>query len=141
MNLYPGVFQGGMARHLADLEARVTVPLIERVRALRKRFPGKPIVVTEYGAGGIRGLRGDARLTEDHQAAYIRAAWQAIANAPGVAGGVLWCWADYYHRLMGPRGLAFWSPHGPYGVVTVDRRPKRSLAELARLYGGSADEE
>ncbi len=142
-NLYPGVFHGEIAHHLADMAAQVTVPLVERLCALRHCFPGKLLVVIEYGACGIPGLHGDARLTEDHQAAYVRAAWQAIVDTPGVAGGVLWSWADYYHRLdfAGPGGSALRSPQGPYGVVTVDRRPKRSLIELAQLYGGIADGE
>ena len=99
----------------------------------------KPVVVTEFGTHGIAGLHGDARFSEDYQAAYIAAVWQAITAVPGMVGGVLWCWADYYHRrgFFGTgKGAMLQSPYGPYGVVTVDRKPKRGLAALTRLYGG-----
>jgi beta-glucuronidase len=42
-------------------------------------------------------VHGDTAFMEEYQAACIEAAWRAIVDA-GVAGGVLWCWANYYHR-------------------------------------------
>jgi hypothetical protein len=52
------------------------------------------------------------------------------------SGGVLWCWADYYHR----RTFVQYAVFGPYGVVTVDRRPKLALRALAKMYGGKVTE-
>jgi hypothetical protein len=49
---------------------------------------------------------------------------------------VLWSWADYYHR----RSFVQYAVFGPYGVVTVDRRPKAALRALADMYGGKLAE-
>ena len=35
------------------------------------------------------------------------------------------------------RHLITYNDYGPYGVVTVDRKPKKSLEALTRMYGGS----
>jgi hypothetical protein len=53
-----------------------------------------------------------------------------------VSGGVLWSWADYYHH----RTFIQYAVFGPYGVLTVDRRPKAALRVLAEMYGGSVAE-
>ena len=76
--------RGGHRRHICA--ARLTA------------FPDKPLVITEFGAVGIPGMHGDVASTEDFQADYIRTVWAAISAVPEVSGGVLWSWADYYHR-------------------------------------------
>jgi beta-galactosidase/beta-glucuronidase len=138
VNLYHGLFHGDLAQHIADMDARVRQPTEEQLRRVTGYVGDKPVAVTEFGTHGIHGLRGDARFSEDYQAAYIEAVWQAIAHVPGVVGGVLWCWADYFHRrdfFGSGKGQMLQSPYGPYGVVTVDRQPKESLRALARMYG------
>ncbi len=135
VNTYLGIFTPERPRRIAEFPAKVTEPTAAHLRAWREHFRGKPILVTEFGGQGIRGVRGDTAFTEDYQAAYIEAVWQAIVDA-GIAGGVLWCWADYYHR----RDFITYAPYGPYGVVTVDRKAKASLKTLARMFGGEVDE-
>ena len=137
-NLYFGLFSEALAHHIADMPALVTQPTREHLLAVKDAFGDKPLVVTEFGTHGIHGLHGDVRFSEDYQAAYIQAAWDAFMAVPEVAGGVLWCWADYYHRrgFFGTGGAMYQAPFGPYGVVTVDHAEKRSLAQLARMYGG-----
>jgi beta-glucuronidase len=99
-------------------------------------FPNKPVLVTEYGTRGVPGLHGDMAYTEEHQAALNEAVWRAILDCTECSGGVLWCWADYYHR----RTFNDNGPFGCFGVVTVDRRPKVALSALARMYGGKLNE-
>ena len=137
INIYFGLF-ASLAHHIEEFDSLVRRPSEEQLRRIREQCPDKPIIVTEFGTHGISGLRGNARFTEDYQAAYIRAMWDAISNVPDVTGGVLWCWADYFHRrnFIGYDGRMLQSPYGPYGVVTIDRRAKRSLFELAHIYGG-----
>jgi len=77
-------------------------------------------------------MHGDVYFTEEFQAAYIEKVWKAIQESEGISGGVLWCWADYYHR----KHFTNYAVYGPYGVVTVDRKPKKGLEALARMYGG-----
>jgi beta-glucuronidase len=135
VNVYHGVFHGPVALHAAALEERVTRPSEAYLRRQLAAFPDKPLLVTEYGTRGVRGLRGDMAYTEDFQAALNEAAWRAVRNCPEVSGGVLWCWADYHHR----RTFNDNGPFGSFGVVTVDRRPKAALRALARMYGGRVD--
>jgi hypothetical protein len=73
--------------------------------------------------------------SEDFQAACMQATWRAIRNCEEASGGVLWSWADYYHR----RSFVQYAVFGPYGAVTVDRRPKAALTTLTRMYGGEED--
>lgn len=135
VNTYLGIFTPEKPHRITEFPAKVTEPTAAHLRAWREHFQDKPILVTEFGGQGIRGVRGDTAFTEDYQAAYIEAVWQAIVDA-GIAGGVLWCWADYYHR----RDFITYAPYGPYGVVTVDRQAKVSLTSLAQMFGGKADE-
>ena len=55
---------------------------------------------------------------------------------PKVSGGVLWSWADYYHR----RHFQANGQYGAFGAVTIDRRPKAALKVLAEMYGAAFKE-
>ncbi|MFB3789394.1 MAG: glycoside hydrolase family 2 protein [bacterium] len=133
INVYQGQFGGEIASHIGELEERVHQASVEYIQRQLASFPGKPMIVTEYGTRGVPGVHGDAPYTEEFQAAFIQAAWQAIQDCHEVSGGVLWCWADYYHR----REFIQYAVFGPYGVVTVDRHPKAALRTLAAMYGGT----
>ena len=135
INVYIGVFGPDISLHARDLDERVTRPAAEYIRRELAAFPNKPVLVTEYGTRGVPGLHGDMAYTEDHQAALNEAAWLAIRGCAECSGGILWCWADYYHR----RTFNDNGPFGCFGVVTVDRRPKAALSGLARMYGGKLD--
>jgi beta-glucuronidase len=136
VNIYRGQFSEPVAHHIGELDELVRKASETAIRRQMAAFPDKPLVVTEFGTRGVPGIHGDIDYTEDFQAAFIRSAWQAIRNVEGVSGGVLWCWADYFHR----RDFIQYAPYGPYGVVTVDRKPKAALRALAEMYGGSVDE-
>ncbi len=90
------------------------------------------MIVSEFGTRGILAVHGDVDYSADFQAAYIQSVWKAITSFDDLSGGVLWCWADYYHR----RNLILYAPFGPYGVVTVDRQVKPALRALTEMYGG-----
>jgi hypothetical protein len=141
VNLYPGTFAdldpASGAFHIADMESRVAGPMAQQLREVCSLYPSKPVLVTEYGARSITGMHGDAPCTEEHHSAYIEAVWRGIRASPGVAGGVLWSWADYYHQRDFV-GLTSPMPFGPFGVVTGNRKPKLPLQALARIYAGSA---
>jgi len=132
VNVYQGSLAGKLAHHLGELDERVTGPSEEFIRRQLAALPDKPLLITEFGARGVPGIHGDVVYSEDFQAACIQAAWKAIQNCEEASGGVLWSWADYYHR----RTLVQYAVFGPYGVVTVDRRPKAALTALTRMYKG-----
>jgi beta-glucuronidase len=123
---------GKLASHASQFEELVTGPSEEYLRRQLAAWPGKPVLVTEFGARGVPGVHGDISYSEDFQASLIQATWRAIQKCDEVSGGVLWSWADYYHR----RTFVQYAVFGPYGVVTVDRRPKAALRALADMYGG-----
>ena len=137
VNVYMSVFGRDICLHASDLGERVTRPGAEYIRRQLAAFPNKPVLVTEYGTRGVPGLHGDMAYTEDHQTALNEAAWRGIQDCAECSGGILWCWADYYHR----RTFNDNGPFGCFGVVTVDRRSKAALAALARMYGGKITEE
>ena len=132
-NMYPGSLVPPLADQVRSArrparQAGGGVPPRKQLAA----FPDKPLLVTEFGAMGYHGTHGDAVSTEDFQARYIGKVWDAIAGNSDVAGGVLWSWADYYHR----RHFQALGAFGPFGVVTVDRQPKEALKALSHAYGG-----
>ena len=132
-NIYYGVFSGEKCPHFAQLDSLVRLPSQRHIEEQRRHFD-KPIIITEFGTRGIKGICGDVHYSEDFQGRYIEKVWEAINNVPDVAGGVLWCWADYHHR----RELIDYAVFGPYGVVTTDRKAKKSLESFAKIFGGSA---
>jgi beta-glucuronidase len=131
-NMYEGSLMGTIAEHRDQLEERARRPSEAHLRRQLAAFPDKPLMIAEFGAVGIPGMRGDVAATEDFQAAYVRSVWAAISAVPEVSGGVLWSWADYYHR----RPFQANGPFGAFGAVTVDRRPKAALGALAEMFGG-----
>ncbi len=120
------------ARTVADLAA-VQATLSRQLDELHRRFPDKPILITEYGGIGLAGHHGDVPWSEEFYAATIRAHWETFAAQPWVVGALLWCWQDY---PLHPNRVR-WYPLGHYGVVTVDRRPKAAAATMAELFAGA----
>ena len=114
------------------MEARVHAPTREALEEIAGHFPGKPILLSEFGTIGIPGTGGDTRFSEDYQAAYVASVWQAVRDEPDVCGGVVWSWADYRHR----RGFTNDYPafFGPFGLVTLDRKPKKALGSLSEMW-------
>ena len=136
VNMYYGTLHPPLANHIRELADLVTKPSEDYIKQQLAAFPDKPLLITEFGTRGVPGVHGDMAYSEDLQAAAIQAAWKAIENSDELSGGVLWCWADYYHR----RTFVQYAVFGPYGVVTVDRRPKAALRALAKMYGGKVVE-
>ncbi len=132
VNLYFGMWDGPVARDLAEIEERVYEPTRQGLAELARFFDDKPILLTEFGTIGIPGSGGDLRFSEDYQAAYVSAVWRAVEAVPEVSGGVVWCWADYRHR----HGFTneFPTYFGPFGIVTFDRKPKKAHAALRALW-------
>lgn len=119
--------------HINQIDSVAYIPLAKDLAFYRSYFGNKPIVMTEFGRQGIKNIHGDISYSEEYQAAYIESMWKALRENPTISGGILWTWADYFHELH----FALTTSYAPYGVVTGDRKPKKSLEALARMYGGS----
>ena len=133
VNKYNGLGGKNASRHISQIDSFGRKTFKEELLLHRKYAGNKPLLLTEFGCQSIKNIHGDVFFSEEFQAAYIEKIWDAIRSTPGVPGGILWCWADYYHR----KHFINYAVYGPYGVVTVDRKPKKSLESLARMFGGS----
>ena len=129
-NKYNGL---DVSRHIAQIDSFGYKRTAEDLALYRSFYGNKPILMTEFGCQSIKNIYGDVYFSEDFQAAYIERIWDAIQANRGISGGILWCWADYYHRKY----FINYAVYGPYGVVTIDRQPKKALEALARMYGSS----
>jgi hypothetical protein len=126
------MWDGEVAQNLGEIDARVFTPTRDSLNEIVKLFPGKPVLLTEFGTIGIPGSGGDLRFSEDYQAAYLAAVWRAVDAVPDVSGGAVWSWADYRHRVGFTND--FPAAFGPFGLVTLDRRPKKALATMHELW-------
>lgn len=129
-NVYYGLHNGEVARRMSQIRKLVYEPTKRHLQEHAAAFPGKPVVVAEFGMRSIYGLSGTTDYTEEFHAAYLDAVLRAMSEVKEVAGGMLWSWADYRHR----RDMIQYAPFGPYGVVTLDRKPKRALQVMAKWY-------
>ncbi|NLX41966.1 MAG: GNAT family N-acetyltransferase, partial [Chloroflexi bacterium] len=131
VNAYPSLNRRGLdGETFYDLE-HSTQWWRQHLADLHRRYPERPILVTEFGYAALEGSQGGA-LGEDLQAQAI-AAELAGMDAPWVCGALVWCWADHAWPANVFRychGLAV----SPYGVVNRARHPKRALASVRDLF-------
>jgi beta-glucuronidase len=92
---------------------------------------GKPILVAEFGADALAGQHAsyDQLFTEEYQASFIRAYWQAITAHPAVVGGHIWAFADFRTAQHGRRVV-----HNLKGVFTRTREPKLAAWAVRELW-------
>ena len=93
-------------------------------------------MMSEYGYVCVRGIHGnetEGRFTEDFGATFLKEKIRIFKSNPNMRGLVIWCWADYRHRrgfIGSPFGMHLNATYGPYGLVTMDRKPKEKLLGL-----------
>lgn len=115
----------------------------ERLRELHGRYPDLPILLSEFGAGAVRGrhesdgpyaaprIPPGRTFSEEHQAALLEHYVNVAKRLPFVHGVSPWVYADFYCPEF---------PHNPVpyfnlkGVCTADRVPKVAYGVLRRLY-------
>ena len=90
---------------------------------LHARYPGKPIVVTEFGYVSFQGVNGP--LGEDTQALATEAEFKGM-DAPYVCGAALWVFAKHAWSTGAFVDIA------PYGYVSRDRRTKMKAFSVVR---------
>jgi beta-glucuronidase len=99
---------------------------------LQARYPGKPILVTEFGYESIQGVNGP--LGEDTQALATEAGFKGM-DAPYVCGAALWCYAKH----LWPEGC-FGFDLSPWGYVSRDRKTKmKAFSVVSKMFKQRAE--
>jgi beta-glucuronidase len=110
-------------------------PLFE---SIYKKFPDKPVIITEFGAAAAMGIRNpEASLagpvtsvflkdfSEDYQALLMKEQIKTIwKNRPIANGAVVWCYNDFMENRKMPNPKVLESGITCLGIVTQERKKK-----------------
>ena len=96
---------------------------------MHQQYPGKPILVTEFGHPSLEGVFCNG-LGEDVQARAIEVQFAAM-TAPYVSGATIWCYAD--HPWPEFDCIKFLTM-SPFGVVTRERRKLEAFHIVRRIF-------
>lgn len=101
----------------------------------------KPILISEFGAGGLYGCRSDhhAPWSEEYQADVLDAACACYLSHPRLAGGIVWQFCDCRVSYPLPTGRP--RRMNNKGVVDEHRRPKLAYEAVRRRFHEAAAEE
>ena len=135
-NSYPGgiPLKPGTPEVLA---AKVRKDFNEKVADLRKRYPEKPIMISESGVGAIYGCHDPnaSVSTEECQEEYLRDIMETLWANPDVIGFSIWQMNDgrTRERYCDKTVSAFFGG-SVAGVFDQMRRPKMSTATIKRFF-------
>ncbi|KHL91976.1 beta-glucuronidase [Paenibacillus sp. IHB B 3415] len=118
-----------------DLES-AKVKLREEFMGWAERCPGKPVMMTEYGADTVAGLHDvePIMFTEEYQVEFYRTNHEVFDEFDNFIGEQVWNFADFATsqgiiRVQGNKK----------GVFTRERKPKAAAHELRRRWTGIPD--
>lgn len=132
MNYYSGV----KSEKVEDFPAQLYAILEKKMAVAQELYPNIPHVMTEFGypcVYGIHGSETEGRFTEDFGTTFMRAKLPVFMSDKQMKGMIIWCWADYRHRrcfVPSKTGMGMQATYGPYGLVSIDRKPKKLLLGL-----------
>jgi len=91
------------------------------VEDAHRMYPDRPILINEFGAGGIAGfhLWPPEYFSEDYQREHYRMYLDVLENKPYIVGVHPWCFADFKTQEHTGRVL-----YNHKGAFTRDRQPK-----------------
>lgn len=98
-----------------------------RLAELRKRYPGRCLMVSEYGAGAsvlhhsdtLRNPKTTGHFhPEEWQAFLHESQWQLLIKEPALAGSFIWCMFDFASSIRNEGDTA---GRNDKGLVTYDR--------------------
>lgn len=136
INAYPGTIpmQPGTEVELAE---NVRKTFNEAVAMFRKRYPKKPIMVSECGCGAVSGLRGEyaSPTTEEFQEEYLKDIMETLWANPDVSGFSIWQMNDGRTReRFGGKAVSSMFGGSVAGVFDRQRRPKLSAETVRRFF-------
>ncbi|WP_248928416.1 beta-glucuronidase [Paenibacillus hamazuiensis] len=116
--------------------ASARLKLHKELQQWTERCPGKPIMMTEYGADTVAGLHDvdPVMFTEEYQVEYLRANHEIFDRLDCFVGEQVWNFADFNTsqgilRVQGNKK----------GVFTRERKPKAAAHELRRRWSAIPD--
>ncbi|MEC0092231.1 beta-glucuronidase [Paenibacillus macquariensis] len=125
LNRYYGWYAFGGDMEMAKVSLR------NEFNGWYKRCPGKPIMMTEYGADTVAGLHDidPVMFTEEYQVEYLRANHEVFDEFEHFIGEQVWNFADFSTsqgilRVQGNKK----------GIFTRDRKPKYAAHELRKRW-------
>ncbi|WP_028551552.1 beta-glucuronidase [Paenibacillus sp. UNC451MF] len=125
LNRYYGWYVQSGDWEMAKLKLR------EEFNGWSQRCPGKPIIMTEYGADTVAGLHDvdPVMFTEEFQVEYLRANHEVFDEFKTFVGEQVWNFADFNTsqgiiRVQGNKK----------GIFTRDRKPKYAAHELRKRW-------
>lgn len=94
-------------------------------------FPEKPVIISEFGAGARKGVRGRHKFTEDYQATVYRRQLAAIKGNPHIHGTTPWILFDF----RSPNRINIYqNGFNRKGLVDADRRRRKLAFEVYRKW-------
>ncbi|MCR8636521.1 beta-glucuronidase [Paenibacillus radicis (ex Xue et al. 2023)] len=125
LNRYYGWYTEGGDWEVAKHKLR------EEFKGWNERCPGKPIMMTEYGADTVAGLHDvdPVMFTEEFQVEYLKANHEIFDEFDNFVGEQVWNFADFSTsqgvlRVQGNKK----------GIFTRDRKPKYAAHELRKRW-------
>jgi len=124
--------------YVDDLEGAGLPEYLERIAEM---VPDKPILITEFGAGGLYGYHSmpQRKWSEEHQAAHITRQIMEMRENDHVAGCYIWQYCDILtnpsRAVRRPRSM------NNKGVVDEYRRPKMAYYTVRDVFEMLADED
>lgn len=136
-NAYPGTIPM-MPGEPADLKRKVEKTFNGYVEMFRKRYPDKPIIISESGVGANYGAHdpGANVSSEEMQDEYLTDILETLWANPDVSGFAIWQMSDNrtYSRNSanesGKRDMA----HSVAGIFNEMRLPKMSVRTVEKYY-------
>ncbi|AAK43138.1 glycoside hydrolase family 2 TIM barrel-domain containing protein [Saccharolobus solfataricus] len=113
-----------------DIDSGVKVVAIE-LEEIHKKFPEKPIIITEFGADAIYGLHSDPpqMWSEEYQSEMIRKYIEALREKDYIVGFHIWNFADFRTPQNPSRTIL-----NRKGIFTRDRQPKLAAKVVEELF-------
>lgn len=136
-NDYPGTIP--MAPGTPEmLKQCVDASFSSKIATFRKRYPEKPIMVSESGVGGIYGChdQSGSPATEDFQDEYLRDIFETLWKNPDCVGFSIWQMNDGRTReRFNPKAVSAFFGGSVAGVFDQMRRPKESAKSVKKYFG------
>jgi beta-glucuronidase len=103
------------------------------ILAYRAKYPDKAILVSEFGAGAVRGYRAESgeRFSEEYQTQVIRENIEYMLKSGELSGCFIWCFADFGGLLQSN----IYERGNNKGLVDGYRMPKQAYWGVRELFG------